>query len=251
VEGSAIGVLDVVNKTGGFSQDDIRIMRLFADQAAIAIEYARLRQQAEQVAVMEERQRLARELHDSVTQTLYTVTLFAEAAGKAISAGKGEVAAAHLQELRTMAREAMLDMRLLIFELHPPALEEEGLVGALRARLAAVEVRAGLQTEIRVEGEGGLSHPVEEALYRFAQEALNNVVKHAKAQHVAVRVRFLERSIRLEVRDDGVGFDPTAAWKTGGMGLPGMAGRIEGVHGRMEIDSAPGKGTTLSAEVAI
>src|SRR5512139_3826449 len=179
VNGGVIGVLDVVNKAGGFTQDDVPVMSIFANQAAMAIEHARLQQQAEQLAVVAERQRLARELHDSVTQSLYSVTLYANAAALALAAGKSEVTASYLHELQETAQEGMRDMRLLIFQLHPPVLEAEGLVAALQARLAAVEGRAGLQTEFRVEGERRLPIAVEGELYWIAQEALNNVRKHA------------------------------------------------------------------------
>ena len=106
-------------------------MSVFANQAAMAIEHARLQQQAEQLAVLAERQRLARELHDSVTQSLYSVTLYANAAALALAAGKLDVTAGYLQELQETAQEGMRDMRLLIFQLHPPVLETEGLVAAL------------------------------------------------------------------------------------------------------------------------
>ena len=116
-----------------------------------------------------QRQRLARELHDSVTQALYSLSLYADAASIALTSDRVGVTLEHLEHLRALAREAMLEMRLLIFELHPPALEKEGLVGALRTRLATVERRAGLATEICVDGEEApLSAGVEGALYRFA-----------------------------------------------------------------------------------
>ena len=191
--GNVIGVLEVVDKPGGFVKDDVRIVSLFANQAAINIEHARLNQQAGQLAVLEERQRLARELHDSVVQSLYSMTLYADAAALALAAGKQDVTVNHLQELRDTARNAMHDMRLLIFELHPPALEQEGLVTALQVRLAAVEARAGLQTELTVEGERRLPIVIEQELYRIAQEALNNVMKHARAQHVTIRLQFTDR----------------------------------------------------------
>jgi signal transduction histidine kinase len=116
VNGDIIGVLDVVNKAGGFTEEDVRVMSVFANQAAMAIEHARLQQQAEQMAVLKERQRLAREMHDSVTQSLYSVTLYANAAVLALAAGKAEVAASYLSELQETAQEGMRDMRLLIFQ---------------------------------------------------------------------------------------------------------------------------------------
>jgi len=251
VGGTAIGALNVANKPGGFTEDDVRILGLLADVAAIAIENARLRDIAARLAVAEERQWLARELHDSVTQAIYSVTLYAEAARMALSAGKQDVAAENLHELQTMAREALFDIRLLIFELHPPILEAQGLAAALRIRLAAVETRAGLQSEMRVEGERRLPLSIEEELYRIALEALNNVVKHARAQHVTVNLRFDEQPVCLEISDDGLGYDPARARVNGGMGLRGMEERARRINGTLEILGAPGQGTTVKVEVPI
>ena len=253
VNGGIIGVLDVVNKAGGFTEEDVRVMSVFANQAAMAIEHARLQQQAEQLAVLEERQRLARELHDSVTQSLYSVTLYANAAVLALAAGKGHVAAGYLTELQETAQEGMRDMRLLIFQLHPPVLEAEGLVAALQARLAAVEGRAGLQTEFRVEGERRLPIAIEEDLYWIAQEALNNVRKHAAAQHVTVHLHFTAAAIRLDVVDDGVGFDLQAvrAEGRGDGGLRSISERTARLGGRLTHESGPGEGTRLTVEVTL
>ncbi len=253
VNGGVIGVLDVVNKAGGFSEEDVPIMSVFANQAAMAIEHARLQQQAEELAVLAERQRLARELHDSVTQSLYSVTLYANAAALALAAGKADVTAGYLAELQETAREGMRDMRLLIFQLHPPVLETEGLVSALQTRLAAVEGRAGLQTEFRVEGERRLPIAIEEDLYWIAQEALNNVRKHAAAQHVVVHLQFAASTVVLEVTDDGVGFDPQAvrAEGRGGGGLRSIAERAARVGGRLTHESQPGEGTRLRVEVLL
>ena len=253
VNGGVIGVLDVVNKAGGFTEEDVPVLSLFANQAAMAIEHARLQHQAEQLAVLAERQRLARELHDSVTQSLYSVTLYANAAALALAAGKGDAAAGYLQELQETAQEGMRDMRLLIFQLHPPVLEAEGLVAALQARLAAVEGRAGLQTEFRVEGERRLPIAIEEELYWIAQEALNNVRKHAMARHVTVHLHFAASAISLEVTDDGVGFDPQAvrAAGRGGGGLRSIAERAARVGGRLSHESQPGAGTRLRVEVLL
>jgi signal transduction histidine kinase len=184
-----------------------------------------------------------------VTQALYSVTLYAEATRLALSAGKQAVATENLQELHNMAREAMVDMRMLIFELHPPGLEEEGLVAALQARLAAVESRARLQTEISVEGERRLPIAVEEELFRIALEALNNVNKHANAQRVTIHLNFGNENTCLEIRDDGVGFDPLLARGSGGMGLLGMEERMQRINGSLVVESAPGRGTTVKATV--
>jgi signal transduction histidine kinase len=246
-----IGVIDVVNKASGFTDDDIRVMNLFADQAAIAIENARLHHHAENLAVIEERQRLARELHDSVTQSLYTVALYADAARLALSTGKSEVALENLQELRNMAREAMLDMRLLIFELHPPILEQEGLVAALRTRLESVEARSGIKTEFQVDGERRIPVSVEAELFRIAQEALNNAVKHSQAEAIRVHLIYAEDHFTMRVWDNGVGFDPERVMHIGGLGLRGMAERAQRINGKLDVVSAPGDGTTLVVDVDI
>jgi signal transduction histidine kinase len=248
-----IGVLDVVNKPGGFSEEDVRVMSVFASQAAMAIEHARLQRQAEQLAVLQERERLARELHDSVTQSLYSITLYARAAALALTAGKQESADCYLQELQETAQEGMRDMRLLIFQLHPPELETEGLAAVLQARLAAVEARAGLQTEFRVEGERRLPIAIEGELYWIAQESLNNVLKHAQAQHVTLRLRYTPENITLEVGDDGIGFDPldVRAEGRGGVGLRSIKERAARLGGTMLYDSRPGEGTRVKIEVAL
>jgi signal transduction histidine kinase len=248
--GQVIGVLDVVNKSGGFSDEDVRVMSVFANQAAMAIEHARLQQQAERLAVLQERERLARELHDSVTQSLYSVTLYANAAALALSAGKQATATGYLQELQETAQEGMRDMRLLIFQLHPPELETEGLTAVLQARLAAVEARAGLQTEFHVEGERRLPMAVEGEIYWIAQEALANVLKHAQAQHVTVRLQFTPASFSLEVRDDGIGFDPltTLGAGQGGVGLRSITERAARLGGTLTCESSPGAGTRVKIE---
>jgi len=251
VNGGVIGVLDVVNKAGGFTEEDVPVMSLFATQAAMAIEHARLQQQAEQLAVIAERQRLARELHDSVTQSLYSVTLYANAAALALAAGKADVTAVYLQELQETAQEGMRDMRLLIFQLHPPVLETEGLVAALQARLAAVENRAGLQTEFRIEGERRLPIAIESELFWIAQEALNNVRKHAAARHVTVHLHFTDATICLEVVDDGVGFDPQGVPAERRGGLRTIAERTARIGGELTYESKPGEGTRVTLEVTL
>jgi PAS domain S-box-containing protein len=208
-----------------------------------------LEERVREKAVAGERSRLARELHDSVTQALYSVTLYAEATRLALSAEKQDVAVENLRELHNMAREAMLDMRMLIFELHPPVLEEEGLVAALQARLAAVESRARLRTQVRVQGERRLPISLEEELFRIALEALNNVVKHANAQQVRVDLGYEDGDIWLEITDDGVGFDPVAVRGGGGRGLLGIEERVQRIQGSVAIESAPGDGTTLRVAV--
>ena len=251
VESMIIGVLDVINKVGGFSKEDLRIISLFADQAAIVINQTQLHQQVEQMVVMEERQRLARELHDSVTQALYSVNLYAEAARRALSAGKKEVTLENLKNLREMTREALLEMRLLVFELHPSILEKEGLAAALQSRLAAVESRSGLKTAIRVVGERQLPLTVEEELYRIAQEGLNNAVKHARARSVSIELMLTGQSVCMILSDDGTGFNLESAGGSGGMGLRGIKERVRKMNGTLAIESSPESGTRLTVTVQL
>ena len=244
-----IGALHVVNKPSGFTEDDTRILSLFVEQATIAIANARLHEQAKQLAVTKERQRLARELHDSVTQVLYSVILYADATRLALAADKKAEASENLHELRILARQAMADMRLLLFRLHPPVLEEEGLVAALQARLEAIEARAGLQIDLRVEGENHLPIAMEDELYKIAQEALNNVVKHAKAEQVTVHLHFADQTCRMTIQDDGIGFDPATIQGGGGLGLRSIAERVKQLDGTLRLESTPGGGTTVQVMV--
>jgi signal transduction histidine kinase len=250
-EGTSIGVIDVINKPGGFTEDDIRIMGLFADQAAIAIENARLHQQAEQLAVAKERERIARDLHDSVTQTLYSLSLYIDATQKALQGKKTAKAQKHVHELRKLAREAMLDMRLLIFELHPPILEKEGLVVALKTRLESVETRSGIRTEYRVVAERRLPLVIETELYRIAQEALTNVVKHSQADSVNVTLYYSKDCFKMKVQDNGIGFDPEKADEEGGMGLRGIKQRVQRMNGKLHVESTQQKGTIIVVTVRI
>jgi signal transduction histidine kinase/ligand-binding sensor protein len=251
VDAKVIGILNILNKPGELTQEDMRVIDLFADQAAIIIEHIRLQYQAEQLAVLEERQRLARELHDSVTQALYSLTLYADAARMAFSAQKWEALERNLQEVRNMSREAMYDMRLLVFELRPFMLETEGLASALRARLAAVEGRSGLKTEVLVEKERRLPIKIEEELYRIAQEALNNVVKHAGATQDQIRLKCDENNLSMQMSDDGKGFEPEAVSKSGGFGLQGIHERVQQLGGTLKIESAPLRGTRLSVRIPL
>jgi signal transduction histidine kinase len=209
---------------------------------------AALHERARQAAVLEERQRLSRELHDSVTQALYGISLYAEAAGRALSDGDVSPVGMNLREIRETTQEALGEMRLLLFELRPPLLQEHGLAAALRARLQAVESRAGLVAEFDCKTEERLAPDKEQELYRLAQEALNNVLKHAHAGRVTVQLGTANGHVTLEVADDGVGFEPILRGGDG-FGMRGMRERVERLGGTLRIDSSPGAGTRLFVEV--
>ena len=208
---------------------------------------ARIAEKNQRLAVSEERQRLARELHDSVTQALYAVTLYADAARRSLESKKYDTTALHLKEVTVMAREAMGDMRSLIFELHPPKLEKAGLVAALEARIDAVEMRAGLKPQVLVKGkEQRFSPMVEEELFRIVLEALNNVIKHARAQSVQVTLEYGDELV-LFIQDDGKGFE--SALTTGGVGLRSMRERAKKVGAMLSITSEINKGTTVTVSL--
>jgi signal transduction histidine kinase len=231
-----------------FSRDEQRVLLALAQRAALAIENARLYEQAQGKAALEERERLARELHDSVTQSLYGASLYAEAAGRALADGEVEPAVGNLHDLRETLQEALGEMRLLLFELRPPLLEEHGLAGALRSRLNAVEARAGLVTDFEGEASPRLPVEIEQELFRIAQEALNNVLKHGHATRASVRLDVSDEHIALEIADNGLGFEPSLGGG-GGFGLASMRQRAERLGGSLRIDSAPGAGTRLCVEV--
>jgi len=247
--GRIIGVLAVSNGLPtAFGDRETSLALGIARQAAVAMENARLHERAQQAAVIEERQRLSRELHDSVTQALYGISLYAEAAGRALTDGDIQPVANNLQEIRDTTQEALAEMRLLLFELRPPLLQERGLAAALRARLQGVETRAGLVTQFDCLSDERLSPDKEQELYRIAQEALNNVLKHAHAGRVDVRLAIADGDATLEILDDGVGFERSL---TGGygLGLRGMHERVERLGGTLRIDTAPGAGTHLRVDV--
>ena len=249
-KGKVLGVFSVFGEAGHqLYMEEMTLLASIADQVGVAVEHAWLYQQAEQLAVMEERERLARELHDSVTQSLYCLTLFAEAGRRLIKSGDLERAESYLARLADTAQDALKEMRLLVYELRPPPLEREGLVGAIQQRLGAVERRVGVKAHLLVDDAVRLPAPVEEGLYRIVQEALNNALKHAMATSVTVRIHVAEEHVELEVVDDGIGFDPAAAGKMSGMGLANMQERAKRLGGALQVVSAPGKGTKVIVSV--
>jgi len=247
--GRPFGSLGVdVTASRRFSDEEIHFLQAVANVLTLAIE-RRLATEAQDTAIREERQRLARDLHDSVTQALYSITLHAEGARLLLASGEVVMVADALRGLQDTAQEALDEMRLLIFELRPPILEQVGLVAALQARLNAVEGRANLQTTFIADGVGALPALVEQALYRIVQEALNNVLKHAHAQHITVQLRQVHTRVVLEISDDGVGFD--LAHANGGLGLRGIAERVAQLAGTFTLQSVPGAGTQLCVEVRL
>ena len=206
---------------------------------------------AEEVAVSQERSRLARELHDSVTQSLHSATLLAEAGQRVAGMGDIERARGYLIRLGEISQQALKEMRLLVYELRPLALSGIGLEAALQQRLDAVERRSGVEVELSVEEQPDLPARVEEELYRIAMEALNNALKHANPTKVKVALNTDKKGdipcITLSIIDDGIGFDPDSGVGAGGLGLVSMRERIEKLGGDLTIISTPGEGTQVKA----
>jgi signal transduction histidine kinase/tetratricopeptide (TPR) repeat protein len=231
----------------GYGLDEVALGTALAEQMGTMLETHRLRQSAEAVAVLEERQRLARDLHDSVTQSLYSLSLFSRAAREAAEDGDANRLSHSLTELEHNTLHILREMRLLLYELRPADLEQEGLIRAIELRLDAVERRANLQLDVHLGELAGLSPSQEVELYHIVVEALNNVVKHAAATRVALQLTQANGVLHLCVVDDGRGFDP--AQTKGGMGLRNIRERVARLDGRLSVSSAPGGGTRLEAVV--
>jgi two-component system NarL family sensor kinase len=269
--GRPLGVVNVEGE-GPFTAVDVQLLELVADALAVALENTRLFAQERRLAILEERQRLARDLHDSVTQLLFSSTLLAESLPGLLRKGPEE-AAPKLERLIELNRRALGEMRGLLRELAPggsgadftsrelptPAmvmLQRHGLVEALRTELATVAAQ-GLATRLEASTYERQSREREEMLLRVAQEALANVVKHAAAREVAIRLTSLEAEVVLAVQDTGRGFDARAAVRSGatrgrtdgGMGLESMRDRIRAQFGQLIVESAPGLGTTVEARL--
>ncbi len=249
-QGRAVGALAVAcREPERFPPETVDLLVTIGNQIGVAVESARLYEQAGQLAALEERQRLARDLHDAVSQSLYGVSLHAEAASRMMKDDRTAEAAENLDRLRQSAADAIAEMRLLIFELRPPILQQSGLDGALQTRLETVERRAGLETALRVEGYERQPAEVEEALYRIAQEALNNALKHARASRVEIHL-VQNDALTLEVLDDGVGFDPSKV-HGGGIGLSSMRERAERMGASFDVGAGLNGGSRVRVTLQV
>ncbi len=248
-----LGVLSVVGAAGSsYSKEAVSLLVSISDQIGIAIENARLYEQAQQAAILSERHRLARDLHDSVTQSLYSLNLMAATGLRLVESGSDKEEIVHtFNRLGTAAHQALKEMRLLLYELRSSALEKEELVGALRQRLEAVEGRAEIKTQLHVDDLPKLPSYVQEGLYHIAQEALNNALKHAESTQTDIAIRCQNDCIVLEVRDNGKGFVLDEQWHNHGMGLASMKERAKALGGELKITSQPGTGTCVSVRLKV
>ena len=246
IGGRAEGLLSCYRfRDRGYGIDEIALVTALAEQIGLMLETHRLRRQAEEMAVLAERQRLARDLHDSVTQSLYSLTLFSRAGREAAADGDPKRLEESLASLEHNTLHALREMRLLLYELRPADLAREGLQRAVELRLNTVERRAGLQLDVEMDQLPALPPGYESDLYHIIVEALNNVVKHAAAGRVTLRLKGTGGSLHLTVVDDGRGFDP--AQNAPGLGLRNMRERAARLHGQLVIASAQGRGTTVEA----
>ncbi len=238
------GILLYYGQPRSFSEEEIELAVAFGDQVALAIANSRLREEVERAATTAERDRLARELHDAVTQTLFSASLIAEAMPR-VWEHNPDYGRRGLEELRRLTRGAAAEMRTLLVELRPAALTEKPLGELLRHLTEATSGRARVPIELAVEGDGVLPPDVQIALYRIVQEALNNVAKHAGASRVAVALRCQPHEADLFVHDNGCGFD-LAAILPDRFGLGIMRERAQEIGAIMDVDSQPGQGTQVS-----
>jgi signal transduction histidine kinase len=232
-----------------FSIDEQRLLISLAQRAALAIENARLYEQAQELGILQERNRLARDLHDSVTQSMYSVTMYADAASKQLTTKQPSAAAENLKKLRDVIKEATRDLRLLIFELRPQIIQEEGLAAAIEARLDAVENRSGVQIDFVVEGESSLPFFIEDGLYRITLEALTNALKHSKSDQIRIGLQFDQNAATIEIQDNGIGFDPATVQESGGMGINSMKERAAEIGAQLDMESNPGEGAQVIVRV--
>ena len=246
-----LGAFYLTDKEGAseFSEEDERLIGMLAAHAAIAIENARLYERSRELSAVEERNRLARDLHDSVVQKLFGVVLAAQSAKLLLDRSPGE-AREQVGRVQELAQDAVGELRSLVFELRPAAIATEGLGPALAKHVEVLRRVHGLDVELEVSGRLRVRPGIDRELFRIAQEALQNALKHSAAGKVVVRLDEGDRALALRVRDDGVGFDPDAPGpRSRSLGLTSMEERAQALGATLEIVSAPGEGTTVSLEV--
>ncbi|MGW1229483.1 GAF domain-containing sensor histidine kinase [Streptomyces sp. NPDC001515] len=251
-----IGALFLANKqcpkpegSCGFTAEDEELLSILAQHAAIALTNARLYERSRELTIAEERSRLAHELHDAVSQKLFSLRLTAQAAAALVdrdpARAKGE-----LHQVAALAAEAADELRAAVVELRPAALDEDGLVATLRTQIQVMDRAHTARVTFTGAGVRALPASQEEALLRVSQEALHNALRHSGADHVDVTLARRDGGTVLRVTDDGRGFDPAATRRAGRhLGLVSMRDRAAGVGGTLSVESAPGKGTTIEMEV--
>ena len=250
-KGDVIGAFYLTDKVGAgeFGAEDEELVGVLAAHAAVLMEHARLYGESRELSVLDERNRLARELHDALTQTLFSLRLTVEAAASVLPADP-ERAAAELARARTLLDATFAELRELVFELRPPALERDGLASTVAKHLDVVGRAHGLRISATATGDERLDPAVEREVFRVLQEAVANAVRHARATGIEVELDFAGDGVTATVRDDGVGFDPAArSIRSRHLGLTSMRERTAALGGALTVESAAGRGTTVRVEV--
>lgn len=252
--GRVVGAFYVTDRRGprgsDFTDEDQRLIETLATHAALAIENTRLFERSRELSVIEERNRLARELHDAVNQTLFSASLTAQAAAILVDTSPTD-AKRQLRTVQELTQAAMDEMRSLIFELRPADLGEDGFVATLRKHIDVLRRVHGKEIILTIDGEPTLTARMAQEIFRITQEALANALKHGAPEHVEVRLRSQDGRLRLHVADDGGGFDTRARDLRRHLGLVSMRERAEAIGGKLRIRSRPRAGTTVSLEVEL
>jgi len=253
-KGQFQGVIGILLQPDQLIPDDQRhLLRSIADQIGIAIDNAHLYQRSKKLAVAEERRRLARDLHDSVTQSLYSLTLFAEAGQRTLQEQQFDRVEQYLERLTMTAQDALKEMRLLLFELRPWDLESGRLIEMIQQRLDVVERRSGITAHLVAGTLPPLSRKLEENIYYIVIEALNNALKHAHSDAISVSLAVHDDCIKLSIADNGIGFDMNPLDKQGGLGLQNISERVAELNGQLKLTSNmdSGKGTIVEAMLPV
>jgi signal transduction histidine kinase len=246
IKGKVIGALSLFSPSSRLLDPTVaQLLNSAAGELGLAVESTHFRKQAEDAIILRERQRLGRNLHDSVSQSLYALVISADVGEKLLRIKDFPGLRKELQDIGQVALQGLKEMRLLLYEFRPASLENIGVAKALEQRLNTVECRAGIEAALSVEGSINLSPEMEQEIYRIAIEGLNNSLKHSAASSVSVTLRRDAENIELEIRDNGLGFDPLASQTTGGMGLDSMRERARILGGELLITSIPDQGTTI------
>jgi signal transduction histidine kinase len=235
-----------------FDAHDRELIELLASHAAIAITNARLYERSRELSILSERNRLALELHDVVSQKLFSLNLAAEAAATLLDRGPDE-ARPQLERVRDLAREALAELRSLIFGLRPAELARDGLEGVLRKEATMLQRVHGVKVRVEAEGEPPALEPAcAGEILRIVEEALHNAVRHAAAHTVTVRLHGADHALKVEVTDDGIGFDPTdPELRSHHLGLTSMEERARELGGTLTLSARPGSGTVVGLEVPV
>ena len=247
VQDETFGVMALLREESRpFTLDEMTMLSFIADHLALIIKDSRIYKKAEQTAILEERSRLSRELHDSITQSLYSTSLYALGVKRMFENGNYSQIGEYLTTIQETSQLVLKEMRLLVYELRPPELAKEGLIGAIKNRLNYVENRLGIGVDFQYNEMPQIPNEVENNLFRIVAETLNNSLKHAKATRISIRLFCSGHELNLSILDNGVGFNVEEGERNGGFGLSTIKERARMINAQLEIFSSPGSGTKVS-----